>query len=165
MSHFEEGDTNLDRHALMLDLVRHHRFLEEDPGTLELLCRVHNHVMKDGGEHGRQTREFEDPESHRMRNMVLSGINTLSAPKRSKCPGGLLELFTLICTPETEDAKEMRRKWQKKDFAKDALFDSLFPDLRQYADDNMDDGLGSDFWIIVVLGLLAIVGIIAFIVL
>jgi len=166
VSHFEEGDTNLDRHAIMLDLARHHRWMEEDPGALELLCRVHNHVMKEGSEHGgRHTREFEDPEHHRMRNMVLCGINTLSAPKRAKCPGGLLELFTLICTPTDEASRELRRKWQTKDFAKDALFDSLFPDLRQYTDDNMDDGFGSDFWIIIVLGLLAVVGIIAFIVL
>lgn len=165
MSHFEEGDTNLDRHAMMLDLARHNRWLEEDPGTIELLCRVHNHVMKESGENGRHAREFEDPEQHRMRNMVLSGINTLAAPKKAKCPGGLLELFTLICTPETEAGREMRKKWQTKEFAKDALFDSLFPDLRQYSDENVDDSFGSDFWIILVLGLLAIVGIIAFIVL
>merc|ERR1719331_1521524 len=70
MSHFEEGDTNLDRHAQMLDLVRHHRWMEEDPGTLELLCRVHNNVMKDSnGEpaQGRHKREMEDPETQRMR--------------------------------------------------------------------------------------------------
>merc|ERR1711879_274545 len=129
-----------------------------------LLCRVHNHAMKDGGEGGgRHARDYEDPENHRMRSMVLSGINTLAAPKRAKCAAGLLELFTQICTPKTEAARDLRRKWQTKEFAKDALFDSLFPDLRQYADDNGDDGFGSDFWIIVVLGLLAIVGIIAFI--
>jgi len=164
VSHFEEGDTNLDRHPLMLDLVRHHRWIEEDPGSLELLCRVHNHVMKEG-EHGRHA--MEDPEHQRMRDMVLSAINTVAAPKRAKCPGGLLELFTQICTPENEESRELRRKWQTKEYAKDALFDSLFPDLRQYADGNMDedDGWGSDFWIIIVLGLLAVVGIIAFIVL
>lgn len=167
LSHFEEGDTNLDRHPLMLDLTRHNRWLEEDPGALELLCRVHNHVMKGegGGDNARHTREFEDPENHRMRNMTLSAINTLAAPKRAKCPGGLLELFTQICTPETEAARELRRKWQTKEFGKDALFDSLFPDLRQYTEDNGDDGFGNDFWIIVVLALLAVLGIIAFIVL
>lgn len=167
VSHFEEGQTNLDRHPAMLDLVRHHRWLEEDPGCLELLCRIHNHVMKEGDEYGGggRGRGNDDPESHRMRNMVLSAINTIAAPKRAKCPGGLLELFTVICTPETEAARELRLKWQRKEFGKDALFDSLFPDLRAYADEKMEDGLGSDFWIIVVLGLLAIVGIVAFILL
>lgn len=166
ISHFEEGDTNLDRHPMILDLVRHNRWLEEDPGTLELLCRIHNNVMREGGEHGRKTGGEDDPELLRMRNMLMCGINTIAAPKRTKCPGGLLELFTLICTPETDGSRELRKKWQMKDFAKDALFDSLFPDLRQYADDDkLDEGFGSDFWIIVVLGLLAIVGIIAFVVL
>lgn len=168
MSHFEEGDTNLDRHAMILDLVRQNRWLEEDPGSLELLCRVHNHVMKGGEDSSRgryQGKDYEDPEQFRMRNMCLSGINTLAAPKRTKCVGGLLELFTQICTPETEPHRELRRKWQTKDFAKDALFDSLFPDLKQYSDGEEDDGFGSDFWIMVVLGVLAIVGIIAIIVL
>jgi hypothetical protein len=165
VSHFEEGQTNLDRHREMLDLVRHHRWLEEDPGALELLCRCHNHAMKQGSEHGGSAKMHDDPEGHRMRSMTLSAINTLAAPKRAKCPGGMLELFTTICTPETEAARDLRLKWQKKEFGKDALFDSLFPDLRAYADDKMDDGLGSDFWIIVVLGLLAVVGIVAFVIL
>ncbi|CAE7253111.1 unnamed protein product [Symbiodinium microadriaticum] len=46
LSHFEEGGTNLTRHPQLLDLVRHNRWLEEDPGAMELLCRVHNYHMK-----------------------------------------------------------------------------------------------------------------------
>lgn len=169
VGHFEEGDTNLNRHPQMLDMVRHHRWLEEDPGTLELLCRLHNNVMKEGGGdggHGSGGRQkFEDPETTRMRNMLLSTVNTLAAPRQTKCSSGLLELFNTICTPTTEDGRELRRKWQTKAFAKDALFDSLFPDLRQFTEDQTDEGYGSDFWIIVALAVLAILGIVGFMVL
>uniref|UniRef100_A0A7S3S512 Uncharacterized protein n=1 Tax=Strombidinopsis acuminata TaxID=141414 RepID=A0A7S3S512_9SPIT len=143
-SHFEEGTTNLDRHPQMLDLTRHHRWLEEDPGTLELLCQVHNKAMKqmkDGQEpDDEERRALESPEDRRMRSMVLSGINTLAAPKKCKCTGGLLELVTQICTPSTDEGRERRKKWQKKEYAKDALFDSLFPDLRQFNDEEQDTG-------------------------
>ena len=59
-----------------------------DPGALELLCRIHNHVMKGddhgghGGHHNRQV--YEDPDDHRMRCMTLSGINTLAAANKAK---------------------------------------------------------------------------------
>merc|ERR1719352_1686336 len=49
LSHFEEGTTNLDRHPQMLEMCRHHRWLEEDPGALELLCKIHNNSMKKSG--------------------------------------------------------------------------------------------------------------------
>jgi len=146
LSNFEEGTTNLDRHPQMLELVRHHRWLEHDYGTLELLCRVHNSAMKKAS-NGGGTEALEEPEEKRMRNMIMCGINTLAAPKRVGCPGGLLELITAICTPETEKAREWRKKWQKKDYAKDALFDSLFPDLRKYKDDNSEDeGSWKEMW-------------------
>merc|ERR1712187_315025 len=80
VSDFEEGETNLTRHPQLLDLVRHHRWLEEDPGTLELLCRVHNAHMRRSGE---QKGIPESSQDWRMRNRVLCGINTLAAPKRA----------------------------------------------------------------------------------
>jgi len=165
MSYFEEGSTNLERHAMILELVRHHRWLQDDPGSMELLCRIHNNVMKDNSEggSGRQAREFEDPEQRRMRDMVLCGINTLAAPQRAKCAGGLIELFTQICTPENDTQREMRKKWQQKGYGQDAVFDSLFPNLREYTEDTDDEeGMGSEFWIMLLLGLLAIIGICAF---
>mmetsp|Transcript_133679 Transcript_133679/g.250113 ORF Transcript_133679/g.250113 Transcript_133679/m.250113 type:complete len:333 (-) Transcript_133679:40-1038(-) len=161
LSDFEEGETNLDRHPMLLDLVRHNRWLEEDPGALELLCRVHHQVMRDTGE--KNVEIVADPADTRMRSAVMCGINTLSAPTRAKCPGGLIELFTKICTPETEAAREMRKKWQTKEYAKDALFDSLFPDLRQYADADKDTDNFNDIWIIVLLGVLTLIGIGVFI--
>ncbi|CAE7293917.1 unnamed protein product [Symbiodinium natans] len=52
LSHFEEGGTNLTRHPQLLDLVRHNRWLEDDPGALELLCRIHNFHMKGAEDKG-----------------------------------------------------------------------------------------------------------------
>mmetsp|Transcript_40140 Transcript_40140/g.93247 ORF Transcript_40140/g.93247 Transcript_40140/m.93247 type:complete len:281 (-) Transcript_40140:61-903(-) len=160
ISHFEEGKTNLDRHPQLLELVRHHRWLEEDPGTLELLCRVQQTAMRKGkggdGDGGATIQE--DPEEARLRDMCMSGINTLAAPKKAKCVGGLLELVTLICTPATDNARELRKKWQKKEFAKDALFESLFPDLRNYQDEISQDMGMKEVWVILaVLFLLIIV--------
>jgi hypothetical protein len=171
LSHFEEGQTNLDRHPQMLDIVRQNRWIEEDAGSLELLCRVHNMSMQPGDPSEARYREEmrteeEKIHSHRMNQMTLCAINTIAAPAHTKCSGGLLELFNKICTPETEETKELRKKWQKKEFGKDAIMDSLFPDMRKSVEEaEMDDGLGSDFWIILALGLLAIIGIIAFVVL
>jgi hypothetical protein len=146
LSHFEEGTTNLDRHPQILELCRHHRWMEEDPGSLELLCRIHNNSMKRSGSDN-HSRMPDDPSESKMRAICMSGINTLAAPKKCDCPGGLLELVTQICTPTTEAGRENRKKWQKKQFAKDALFDSLFPDLKQYKDENLDDGGMKELWI------------------
>lgn len=159
VSDFAEGQTNLTRHPQLLDLVRHNRWMEEDPGTLELLCRIHNMVMRSSGD---KSAKKETPYDAEMRNKLLCGINTLAAPKRSKCPGGLLELATLICTPETDSARELRRKWQNKDFAKDAVLDSLFPDLK-----GMGDGDGSsdsmwEVWALVAILVIIVVGVIFF---
>jgi len=177
--HFEDGETNLERHPEMLNLVRHNRWLEEDPGSLELLCRIHHQITRketgnkgglDGGSRmNRYGNDYSDDEDYnpsinsydaRMRDMLLGGINTLAAPKRVQCPGGLLELITQICTPTTEEARENRRKWQLKEFAKDALFDSLFPDLRREAEDCEDNESSMDLWILLFLALLAIAGIV-----
>eukprot|EP00440_Ansanella_granifera_P044366 gb/GFBE01048088.1/.p1 GENE.gb/GFBE01048088.1/~~gb/GFBE01048088.1/.p1 ORF type:complete len:295 (+),score=97.24 gb/GFBE01048088.1/:1-885(+) len=164
---FGEGETNLTRHPQILDFVRHHRWLEEDPGALELLCRIHNNNMKACEDKNRPALGQEEKKrDSRFRNMCLSAINTLAAPKKAGCPGGLLELVNMICTPSTPQGHEMRLKWQKKEFGKDALFESLFPDLKQFKDD--DEG-GDNWWevwlmvgfivlIIVVLGLLMVYG-------
>lgn len=149
-SHFGDGETNLERHPEMLDLIRHNRWLETDPGSLELLCRVHHQVMRN--------EKTERPEDGRMREMLLGGINTLAAPSRCSCPGGLLELITQICTPTDEDSREHRRKWQLKEFAKDALFDSLFPDLRRESEPDEADS-SADMWILGFLAVLAFMGV------
>jgi len=115
VSHFEEGQTNLTRHPELLELVRHHRWLEEDPGTLELLCRIHNDVMRRSGE---RHAPKESPHDVRMRNMLLSGINTLASPKRAECSGGLLELITRICTPENEAARDLRKCGRRRSLQK-----------------------------------------------
>lgn len=137
INHFDEGLTNLDRHPQLLEFVRHDRWLENDPGTLELLCRIHNASMKRSG--NKEGGPREDPNEHRLRSMVMTGINTLAAAKRAGMAGGLLEMVTAICTPATDEARAMRKKWQKKEYAKDALFDSLFPDLKRYKE-NVEDG-------------------------
>lgn len=164
MSHFDEGSTNLNRHPQLLELFRHHRWLATDPGTLELLCRVHNQSMRRAGELAEQGEEQlkETPHDIRMRNMILSAINTIAAPQRAGCPGGLLELVNMICTPATEHARELRIKWQKKEFAKDALFDSLFPDSKHFASDNAKDTGLTEVWIFIgVLVLLIFVVVVA----
>mmetsp|Transcript_133771 Transcript_133771/g.416072 ORF Transcript_133771/g.416072 Transcript_133771/m.416072 type:complete len:284 (-) Transcript_133771:23-874(-) len=168
ISHFEEGTTNLDRHPLMLDLARHNRWLEEDPGTLELLCRVHSQAMRGtgagtGGAQPPGSSAIQpSPEEVRMRNMCFSGINTLAAPRKAGCPGGMLELVTLICTPGSESARELRKKWEKKEFAKDAIFDSIFPNLRQYGEDSQSSGSMKEVWIVLaVLALFLIVAVLA----
>lgn len=156
ISDFREGETNLIRHPQMLDLVRHNRWLEEDPGTLELLCRVHNRNLRAPKEG--QAIPKETPLDVEMRAKVMCGINTIAAPKGTKCPGGLLEMITLICTPETDAAREWRRKWQAKDFAKDAILESLFPEYSKGSGGDEDDSMWEvwvllGFLIILVLGM------------
>merc|ERR1740123_2605358 len=91
-----------------------------------------------------------------MRAMCLSGINTLSAPRKCKCVGGLLELMNAICTPATQAAREQRLKWQKKEYAKDALFESLFPDMKQFNEDAENDSGWTEVWLFVAVILLLI---------
>lgn len=159
MTFFEEGETNLERHADLINMVRQHRWLEEDPGTLELMCRVHHNAMRQAD---KQTEASED---RTMREMLMCAINCIAAPKRVGCAKGLYELCTLICTPTTDKGRECRKKYQKKEYAKDALFDSLFPDLRHFAEDDKDDDSSSDFWIFLVMGILAVVAIVAMVLL
>jgi len=145
LSHFEEGQTNLVRHGQILDLCRHHRWLEEDPGALEFLCRLHNLNMKQSDDKGRPPPGSQETKiDGRCRSMCLCAINTLAGPAKAKCAGGVLELFNLICTPSDPNGHELRLKWQKKEFGKDALFDSLFPDLKSYKDEH--DNSDNDWW-------------------
>lgn len=155
VSHFEEGGTNLTRHPQMLELVRHNRWLEEDPGTLELLCKVHtSHSMSSKGpDLGSQ----ETSKEQRMRAMCLSAINTLAAPKKAGCSGGLLELFNRICTPSNAQNHDLRVKWQSKEFAKDALFDSMFPDMKGLKDEVKEESW-TEICLVVLFILLLFVG-------
>lgn len=169
VSHFEEGQTNLERHPQILELVRHNRWLEEDPGTLELLCRAHNFSMRIGTnmKKGRRGVDSDDEirvedteEESRIRAMIFCGINTLAAPKYAKCEGGVLELMNTICTPETTAARDLRIKWQKKEYAKDAIMRSLFPEFDEHDPKKMDD----DKWIVwmfILIVVLVVFGIIA----
>lgn len=159
LSHFEEGGTNLTRHPQLLDLVRHNRWLEEDPGAMELLCRVHNYHMKQAEDKGRApTAPEQEKLEQRFRSMCLSAINTLAAASKAGCPGGLLEVVNLICTPTTKSAKELRVKWQQKEFGKDALFDSLFPDLKQFKEEYDSKGGWWEVWLMLGFIVLLFVG-------
>lgn len=161
LSHFEEGETNLQRHPQLLDLVRQNRWLEEDPGAMELICRIHNLHMK-GEDKGRPpVAPAQEQLENRFRHMCLSAINTLAAAKKANCPGGLLEVINTICTPTTPQAQEMRLKWQKKEYGKDALFDSLFPDLKQFKDDYDNQDHWWDIWLMLGFLLLLIGGLAA----
>lgn len=166
IGHFEDGGTNLHKHAQMLDMIRQHRWLEDDPGTVELLCRAHNSSMRlssgSGADGCIQPMEGsqETKEDARIRGMCLSTINTLAAPRTCGCAGGLLELVNMICTPETQKARDLRVKWQKKEFAKDAVFDSLFPDMRSLAEEDPDSGW-QEIWIFLILTAF-IIGIVIF---
>ncbi|CAK0871192.1 unnamed protein product [Prorocentrum cordatum] len=159
VSHFDDGQTNLERHPQMLDLVRHNRWLEEDPGTLELLCRIQASSLKRSGK--KQDGPQEDPQEARMRDMLVSGMNTLAGAKKCKLPGGLLEMITAICTPTTDKAREMRVKWQKKEYAKEALLESMFPELRDSRDALDDVGGWKDILMFAGIFLLLIFGTVA----
>lgn len=160
LSEFATGETNLTRHPELLELVRHHRWLEEDPQVLELLCRIHNGAMRRAG---KDVGDMEASEDGRMRELLMCGINTLAAPQRAKVSGGILSLISQICTPTDEAARENRRKWQQKEFAKEALFDSLFPDMRASAEEDKGSDTMRELWGLLALMVLLIVGMGAFI--
>merc|ERR1712037_355969 len=52
---------------------------------------------------------------------------------------------------------ELRLKWQKKDFAKDALFESLFPDLKKYSGKDGSDADGGWWEIWLMLGIMVFI--------
>lgn len=149
VSHFPDGSHNLHRHVEILELGRHHRWLEEDPGCLRLLCRLHISVLKSGSPSeedrrmGREEKRHRSPqereEDQQFQECLLCAVNMLAAPKQAKLVGGMLELVQVICTPATPQAKELRRKYEMKEFAKDALFESLFPSMAKDGKDDEDD--------------------------
>eukprot|EP00928_Gymnodinium_smaydae_P089062 TRINITY_DN73065_c0_g1_i1.p1 TRINITY_DN73065_c0_g1~~TRINITY_DN73065_c0_g1_i1.p1 ORF type:complete len:462 (-),score=126.20 TRINITY_DN73065_c0_g1_i1:83-1375(-) len=160
VSDFEEHETNLVRHPQILDLVRQHRWLEQDPGSLELLCRIHNACMKRAGNKDEsQNGPHDNSEDGLMRAKLLCAINTLAAAPQAKVEGGLLDLMTQICTPETAKQKDMRKKWQAKDYGKDALMDSLFPEFRLSKDGDQEETSNWEIWLLVALMVVMIAGI------
>eukprot|EP00439_Symbiodinium_sp_Y106_P068221 s1072_g11.t1 len=85
LSHFEEGGTNLTRHPQLLDLVRHNRWLEEDPGAMELLCRVHNYHMKQAEDKGRApTAPEQEKLEQRFRSISSSQPSATEKAPRSR---------------------------------------------------------------------------------
>lgn len=140
ITEFKEGETNLDRHVAILDHFRQHRWLEEDPGTLEFLCQLHGKILD-------EDKADDDPV---IRRALLCAINTIAAPVRAKYANGIREFISAICTPSNDKERELRKKWQTLDFGRDALFESMFPLLRQYG---TEDGSKSDneFWFFICL--------------
>jgi len=123
--HHDKYDINIARHHDIINIARQNRWLEEDPGTLELLCRVQRGFLKGTG--NEKSISMEDQS---MEDMLISAINTLSAPVLAGCAGGyggIYELFALIGDPKSEHAWDVRAKFMKKEYAADALFNSLLP--------------------------------------
>jgi len=149
VSHFPDGSHNLHRHVEILELGRHNRWLEEDPGLLRLLCRLHVSVLKSdnpseedrrmGRDYGRRRSPREVEEDHQLQECLLCAVNMLAAPKQAKLVGGMLELVQMICTPGTPAAQELRRKYERKEFGKDAVFETLFPSMTKDEKDEEDD--------------------------
>uniref|UniRef100_A0A7S1PK49 Uncharacterized protein n=1 Tax=Alexandrium catenella TaxID=2925 RepID=A0A7S1PK49_ALECA len=124
--HHEKLKDNLVRHHDIMNIARQNRWIEEDPGTLELLCRLHRSLIK-ADSIGQKSTTMED---QKMEDMVISAINILAAPPLCGCKEGygkVFELFALIGDPKTDEAWDMKAKYMKKEFAGDALFNSMMP--------------------------------------
>lgn len=114
---------NVARHRDILSLARQNQWLEEDTGVVELLCCLH---QKLSGSLNNGT----DPSLVRMFEMLVGTINLLAAPEKCGCSGGygkIHRLFALIGDPQTEDARELRAKFNKMEFAAHAIFNSIDP--------------------------------------
>jgi len=125
VTHCGRHETNIERHHDIMDLARQHRWLEEDPGTLALLCQVHRDALKEAGESGALSAVSQE-----MCDMLISAINTLAAPSKTGCKvgyGQIYAFFAMICEPSTKEAWDAREKYTKKEFAAEALLDSLMP--------------------------------------
>eukprot|EP00429_Kryptoperidinium_foliaceum_P051944 CAMPEP_0176087142 /NCGR_PEP_ID=MMETSP0120_2-20121206/43624_1 /TAXON_ID=160619 /ORGANISM="Kryptoperidinium foliaceum, Strain CCMP 1326" /LENGTH=236 /DNA_ID=CAMNT_0017420981 /DNA_START=84 /DNA_END=791 /DNA_ORIENTATION=+ len=122
INHFEQFDINIGRHHDILNLARQNRWLEEDPGTIELLCQLQRSITKTG-----DTLERSDEQAEAM---LVTAINTLAAPPRAGCSAGygkIFEFFALVSDPKDSAGWDARAKYVKKEYAAEALFDSLMP--------------------------------------
>jgi len=122
--HFEKYDINVGRHHQIMNIARQNRWIEDDPGTLELLCRLHRRVMKGASEAGLSAQD------KKMEDFLVSAVNTLAAPAIAGCSEGygkIYEFFALIGDPKTDSAWDIRAKFMKKEYAADAMFNSLIP--------------------------------------
>lgn len=151
VTHCGRNDTNIERHHDIMNLARQNRWLEEDPGTLELLCQVHRLALKEASEVGAMSDANQE-----MSEMLISAINTLSAPSRAGCKEGygkIYDLFAMISEPVTKNHWDIRERYTKKEYAAEALLDSMAPNLN----DDSEESNGAIIWCLValVIGLLA----------
>mmetsp|Transcript_177481 Transcript_177481/g.569207 ORF Transcript_177481/g.569207 Transcript_177481/m.569207 type:complete len:283 (-) Transcript_177481:92-940(-) len=126
--HCQPNELNLANHHEIMEVARTSRWLEEDPCTLELLCQILRSLRA-----ADQGALLGAPEL-RMEEMLLCAINTLAAPPRAGCSEGfgkLYELFALIGDPKSDKAWEFRTKYMKKEYAAEAIFESLMPSARR----------------------------------
>jgi len=122
-AHFEVGNTNILKHHDIFELTRKHRWIEEDPGTLELLCIITRNVTQKGA-----SLPHSGPGIPPMHDRMVSILNLLAAPTKAGCNPGygkVFELFALIGDPKTKKAWDVREKYNKKEYAAEAMFDSL----------------------------------------
>eukprot|EP00403_Amphidinium_massartii_P002178 CAMPEP_0178379346 /NCGR_PEP_ID=MMETSP0689_2-20121128/4895_1 /TAXON_ID=160604 /ORGANISM="Amphidinium massartii, Strain CS-259" /LENGTH=260 /DNA_ID=CAMNT_0019999445 /DNA_START=1 /DNA_END=780 /DNA_ORIENTATION=- len=129
LSHFEEGSTNLHLHIEIRNHVGSHQWMEDDPGAVELLCRVHNNMLAEVRASGLQN--IEDSPENEMRKKIISAVNVLVAPGLAECSGGLREFMPQICTekPSSDITKEWKEKYHRQDYGKQAVIASLCPDI------------------------------------
>mmetsp|Transcript_105811 Transcript_105811/g.329896 ORF Transcript_105811/g.329896 Transcript_105811/m.329896 type:complete len:292 (-) Transcript_105811:44-919(-) len=126
VAHHEKLKDNLARHHDIMNIARQNRWIEEDPGTLELLCRLHRALNKVATD-GQKSTSMED---QAMEDKLISAINLLAAPPLAGCPEGygkIFELFALIGDPKDERAWDIKAKYMQKEYAGDALFNSIMP--------------------------------------
>lgn len=155
-AHCGKDELNLANHHEIMEVARANRWLEEDPGTMELLCQLL-----------RSLRSADQPmvtrsEDTRIEELLLCALNTLAAPPRAGCSDGygkLYEFFALIGDPKSEKALAARAKYAKKEFAAEAIFDSFLPGRGASREEEPDGrpllGFYEWFMIIVVVALVA----------
>mmetsp|Transcript_78246 Transcript_78246/g.162483 ORF Transcript_78246/g.162483 Transcript_78246/m.162483 type:complete len:286 (+) Transcript_78246:52-909(+) len=119
-----KNDSKSPHHRLILELAKANKWLEDDPGVVELLCQLLK-LDRDGNN---SKPGILDPSG--MEEILLNGLNTLAAPSRAGCSKGygkIYEFFALVSNPESQRALDMRAKYSKKEFAAEAIFDSMMP--------------------------------------
>eukprot|EP00929_Paragymnodinium_shiwhaense_P012037 TRINITY_DN11862_c0_g1_i1.p1 TRINITY_DN11862_c0_g1~~TRINITY_DN11862_c0_g1_i1.p1 ORF type:complete len:323 (+),score=82.33 TRINITY_DN11862_c0_g1_i1:48-1016(+) len=110
--------TNLTRYPELVEIFKAHRWLDHDPGALELLCRLHAMHQPARPLH---RGDVDSEEAVRFRNILVCAINTLAAAQLSGYDGGFLSLIDTLARAGTDEEKVYRRKWQMKEFADLAL--------------------------------------------